>query len=244
MAPGQVADVAVLKNTAYVMSSSEPFDAAAGRCFRGGFWTVDITDPANPVQLTFNKALDKNYHGEGAHAITFPDGRDVLAVNNETCTSPTTPLPDEGGGFDLWDVSDPSDPQPLVRAAGDYGGLRQLVCCSAAAPGATSPIAHRYHSVFMWRDGAKVYLVGVDNDEQARTDTDIFDITDPTAPVAVAEFDLDDKFDIVDTGGFGNALSADGNPLDTNLSDMVVKEVNGAPTMLASYRDGGPCCST
>ncbi len=47
----------------------------------------------------------------------------------------TTPLPDEGGGFDLWDVSDPSDPQPLVRAAGDYGGLGKIVCCSADATG-------------------------------------------------------------------------------------------------------------
>ena len=43
----------------------------------------------------------------------------------------------------------------------------------------------------MWRDGAKVYLIGVDNNEQALTDVDIFDITDPDAtPVAVARVRL------------------------------------------------------
>ena len=213
VAPGQVADVAVHKDTAYVISWSQPFDFVANRCFRGGFWSVDISDPANPEQLTFIKALDKNYHGEGAHVITFPDGRDVLAVNNEICISGTTTPPDVGGGFDLFDVSDPSNPQPLVRAAGDYGDVGNLVCCTKDAPGAEFDLSSTYHSVFMWRDGAKVYLVGVDNDESTRTDTDIFDITDPQNPIAVAEFDLDDEFGFK-TGGYGNVLAQDGNPLD------------------------------
>ena len=242
VAPGQVADVAVHKNTAYVMSWTQPFDFTANRCFRGGFWTVDISNPEAPRQLSFNKALDKNYHGEGAHAITFPDGRDVLAVNNETCFSAPTPAPAQGGGFDLWDVSNPANPQPLVRAAGDYGPIGNLVCCTRNAPGANAAIAHSYHSVFMWRDGAKVYLVGVDNAEQTRTDVDIFDITDPTAPVAVGEFDLDDEFDLFEPGEatFQNVPDPNtGNPLDTNLHDMVVKDIDGVQTMLASYWDGG-----
>jgi hypothetical protein len=240
VAPEQVADVAVHKDVAYVMSWARPFDFVEGRCFRGGFWSVDISDPANPVQLNFEKSLDKNYHGEGAHVIEFPDGRDVLAVNNETCvTAPATP-PDVGGGFDLWDVSDPADPQPLVRAAGDYAGIGTIVCCTEDAPGATEPIAHQYHSVFMWRDGDSVYLVGVDNNEITRTDVDIFDITDPTAPVAIAEYDLDQEFGLFEAGEdvFGNVF-LNGNPVDTNLHDMVVKEIDGVPTMLASYWDGG-----
>jgi hypothetical protein len=242
VAPGQVADVAVHKNTAYVMSWSQPFDFTENRCFRGGFWTVDISVPEKPRQLSFTKALDKNYHGEGAHAITFPDGRDVLAVNNETCVSTPTPDPDEGGGFDLWDVSDPANPKSLVRAAGDYSSdWGTLVCCDQASPGADEDLAHEYHSVFMWRDDGKVYLVGVDNNEVTRTDVDIFDITDPTAPKAVGEFDLDDEFDLFEPGEdvFGNVPAQDGNPLDTNFHDMVVKEVNGVQTMIASYWDGG-----
>ncbi len=51
-------------------------------------------------------------------------------------------------------------------------------------------MAHEYHSVFMWQDDGKVYLIGVDNWEQALTDVDIFDITNPSAPVAVARVRL------------------------------------------------------
>ncbi len=239
VAPEQVADVVVHKNMAYLTSWAQPFDQAAETCFRGGFWTVDISNPAAPVQLNFNRALEDNYHGEGAHAITLPDGRDILAMNNETCSLET---PSRGGGFDLWDVTNPRDPRPLVFAAGDYSReFGTLVCCSRTAPGADERIAHEYHSVWMWRDGAKVYLVGVDNDEQTRTDLDIFDITNPSTPKAVAEYDLDAEFDLFENGEevLDNDRDVDGNPLNTLLHDMVVKEIDGVPTMLASYWDGG-----
>ena len=237
VAPEQVADVVVHKTTAYVMSWATPVEGT--RCRRGGFWSVDISKPAAPVQLNFIRALDRNYHGEGAHVITFPDGRDILAVNNETCSAST---PQRGGGFDLYDVTDPGDPVALVQAAGDYSDvLGTLVCCTRTAAGANEPISHEYHSVWMWRAGAKVYLVGVDNDEQTRTDLDIFDITDPTAPKAVAEYDLDQEFGLFEPGEevLDNDRDVDGNYLNTLLHDMVVKEINGVPTMLASYWDGG-----
>lgn len=243
--PEQVADVAVYKNTAYLMSWARPVNQTTGICERGGFWAVDISDPSKPKQRAFRRALERNYHGEGAHVITFPDGRDVLAVNNETCVQAPATEPSVGGGFDLWDVSNPDNPQPLVRAAGDYrnlepDGTSTLVCCSATAPNANAAIAHEYHSVFMWRDGNKVYLVAVDNNEATRTDVDIFDITNPSSPVAVDEFDLDKEFGLFEPGEsvFGNAI-VNGNPIDTNLHDMVVKTIDGAPTMLASYWDGG-----
>jgi len=190
VAPGQIADVAVYKDTAYLNSWSLPYAPEYGTCLRGGFFTVDISNPARPQQLGFVPASLGTYHGEGAHVITFPDGRDVLAVNNERCDDPEAELPMEiAGGFDLYDVSDPANPEALVLSAGDYGPVGELVCCGPEAQGANSQFAHDYHSVFMWRDGAKVYLIGVDNAEQARTDVDIFDITDPTNPVAVEEFD-------------------------------------------------------
>ena len=59
--PGQIADVAVYKNTAYLNSWAE------STCKRGGFFSVDISDPANPKQLAFVPALPGTYHGEGAH---------------------------------------------------------------------------------------------------------------------------------------------------------------------------------
>jgi hypothetical protein len=228
VAPSQVADVSVHKNTAYLTSWSQPFNPQTGTCERGGVFSVDISNPAAPKQLAFRPALPGNYHGEGAHTITFPDGRDILAVNNEYCTD----APESGGGFALYDVSNPADPVKLVDAAGDYGKVGDLVCCSKDAPGANSPIGHDYHSVFMWVDDGRVYLIGVDNAEQAQTDVDIFDITDPSAPVAVREYDLDDEFPIVD--GEENGLGD-----NVLFHDMVVKEIDGIQTLLASYWDGG-----
>ncbi len=69
--PGQIADVAVHKDSAYLMSWSpwdNPGDAA---CRRGGFFSVDIRNPAAPVQMAFVPALPETYHGEGAHAISL-----------------------------------------------------------------------------------------------------------------------------------------------------------------------------
>ena len=62
---GQIADVAMFKGYAYLASWSEP------SCKRGGFFVVDIRNPANPVQTGFVPALAANYHGEGTHAITI-----------------------------------------------------------------------------------------------------------------------------------------------------------------------------
>jgi hypothetical protein len=231
-APEQIADVAVHKNAAYLNSWSQPVNPATQTCERGGVFSVDISDPAQPKQLAFRPALPGNYHGEGAHVITFPDGRDILAVNNELCT-PSDEPPPAGGGFALYDVSTPANPVKLVDAAGDYGPVGKLVCCGPNAEGAEDDLAHDYHSVFMWQDDGRVYLIGVDNVEQAQTDVDIFDITNPSAPVAVREYDFDEEFPSILDGapeGLG------GNVL---LHDMVVKEINGIQTLLASYWDGG-----
>lgn len=114
MVAGQIADLSIYKHTAYLNSWSE------SSCTRGGVYTVDISDPTAPTQTGFIPALPGNYHGEGAHVISV-DTRaftsDLLAVNNEFCTdSPTV-----GGGFDLYDVTDPENPQILVQGFGDHG---------------------------------------------------------------------------------------------------------------------------
>ena len=84
--PGQIADVSIYKNAAYLASWAEP------SCKRGGFFSVDISDPENPKQLAFVPALPGTYHGEGTHTITLntPSFQgDVLAVNNEPCGART-----------------------------------------------------------------------------------------------------------------------------------------------------------
>lgn len=220
--PGQIADVTVHKNTAYVNSWSE------STCRRGGFWSVDISDPANPKQLAFVPARSGQYHGEGAHAVTLniPGGfqGDLLAVNNEPCSGTR-------GGFDLYDVTNPASPVTLVQSFGDRSPDHAPNEAFAPLGGTQTPNAA--HSIFVWQDGDRAYAVTTDNTELA--DVDIFDITEPTAPEHIADVDLvelgiDQGIDVV--GNSGNAEWIYNH-------DMVVKRINGVQTMLVSYWDAG-----
>jgi hypothetical protein len=105
--PGQIADVSVHKDSAYLMSWSSLENPGDAACRRGGFFSVDISNPAAPVQKAFVPALPETYHGEGAHAVALSTpafSGDLLAVNNEPCGENGV------GGFDLYDVSDPPSP--------------------------------------------------------------------------------------------------------------------------------------
>jgi hypothetical protein len=231
--PGQIADVAVYKNFAYLNSWNEP------SCRRGGTFIADISNPANPQQVGFLPALPGRYHGEGAHVVTLdtPAFRgDLLAVNNEPYSG-TDPATGEActddslgnGGFDLYDVTNPRQPVTKVRGAGDTGEDGLV---------GEFPTANSSHSTFVWQGrDRRAYLVAVDNVEL--TDVDIFEITDPSNPRPVGEFDFAERFadaaggqGIVDEGGLGGAA-------DIFLHDMVVKEIDGRFIMLADYWDAG-----
>ncbi|MCA1677696.1 MAG: hypothetical protein LC777_01485, partial [Actinobacteria bacterium] len=87
---GQIADVGVFKDFAYLNSWDEP------TCSMGGVYIADIGNPKKPAQVGFIPALPKNYHGEGAQGISMSTrdfSGDVIAVNNETCADT-----DRGGG--------------------------------------------------------------------------------------------------------------------------------------------------
>jgi hypothetical protein len=228
--PGQIADVAVFKNAAYLQSWDEP------SCKRGGFFSVDISDPSNPEQLAFMPALPNTYHGEGAHARTIDTAAftgDILAVNNE----PNSACEGGVGGFDLYDVSDPANPQILVQGVGDQSpdepppgedevGFADLTQDPNEVPNSA-------HSIFIWQDGPNAYAVIVDNTELH--DVDIFDITNPRAPVFIADIDLIALADAQGLDVIGN--SANGDLILHH--DMVVKEIGGVQTMLVSYWDAG-----
>jgi hypothetical protein len=222
--PGQIADLAVYKNFAYLNSWAEE------TCERGGTFIVDITDPANPQQTGFLPALEDRYHGEGAHVVTLNTPAfqgDVLAVNNESCNPPEDD-PSGLGGFDLYDVTDPRNPQVLVQGMGDTGPEGELE--------GDFPTANSSHSTFVWQgNDRRAYVVFVDNIELH--DVDIFEITDPSNPQPVGEFDFVDVaaaqgVDIVDEGGLGGAG-------DIFLHDMVVKNIGGRFVMKADYWDAG-----
>jgi hypothetical protein len=221
---GQIADVGVFKNAAYLQSWAE------STCKRGGFFSVDITNPASPQQLAFVPALPGTYHGEGAQArtinTTFFNG-DMLAVNNEPCD--TTGV----GGFDLYDVSNPANPQILVQGAGDQSPDHEEGEAFADTTQDPAEVPNSAHSIFIWQDGPKAFAVIVDNTELS--DIDIFDITNPSSPQFIADIDLVEL-------GFAQGLDIIGNSANGDnifLHDMVVKDIGGVQTMLVSYWDSG-----
>jgi hypothetical protein len=211
---GQIADVGVFKDFAYLNSWNEP------TCSKGGAYVADISNPTKPSQVGFIPALPSNYHGEGAQGISMSTRAftgDVIAVNNETCADT-----DRGGGFDLYDVTDPRNAKVLVQGAGDFGGEGKM-----NGPGAK---AKEYHSVFMWTDDGNVYLVASDDEELH--DVDIFDISDPRKPKPVAEYDMAELFPQI-----AESPTPHGNEVFNH--DMVVKEIDGRDVLLDSYWDAG-----
>ena len=223
---GQIADLAVYEGFAYLMSWDEP------SCTKGGTYIADIRDPANPQEIGFLPAADGYYHGEGAHVVSLNTPAftgDLLAVNDEACSNDATrpaDVPNTAGGFDLYDVTDPTNPVTLGQNFGDK-----------TPDGSLDPdpdparLANSYHSVFVWQDGPRAYLVGVDNTEFA--DVDIYDITDPSNPEFINDLDLftlPEYDQIVSEGALGENVFN---------HDMVVKRIDGRMVMMVSYWDGG-----
>ena len=214
IAEGQIADLAVFKNFAYLNSWNEP------TCTKGGVYVVDIRNPRAPVEVDFIPAVPGNFHGEGADVIsanTKSFTGDILAVNNEKCSD--TPA---GGGFDLYDVTNPNNPRTLIQGAGDRGGEGRMN---------GTQIPNTYHSVFMWKDDGKVYLVATDNEEFH--DVDIYDISNPRAPKPVAEYDLLESFPQIGQTAEQPRLA------EIFQHDMVTKVIDGRDVLINSYWDAG-----
>jgi hypothetical protein len=211
--PEQIADLTVHEGFAYLNSWADP------TCTKGGVYVVDIRNPSDPREVGFIPALPGAFHGEGSQVLSIDTPSfqgDVLAVNNEGCTD------DDPGGFDLYDVSDPRNPQILIQGFGDGEIVEGTLTGSTAT-------ANHYHNIRMWAHGGRVFIVGVDNFEFH--DVDIFDITNPRSPQVVAEFDLLEEFpQIADNLANGNLVLN---------HDDVIKTIGGRPMMLLSYWDAG-----
>ena len=209
--PEKIADVGVFKGYAYL--------AAWGvvTCKYNGIHVVDVNTPSSPKEVAFIGSKEGSYPGEGVQALHIDtpayDG-DILVTNNEKCKEPAG-----FGGLNIYDISKPTSPTPLVEGLGD-----------SAVPGAGKKDAHEIHSVFAWDAGDKAYAVIVDNEEG--TDVDIVDITDPKKASLIAEYDLDQKFPQI-------LQAAPANLVEVFLHDMVVKQIGGRQVMLLSYWDAG-----
>jgi hypothetical protein len=209
--PEKIADVGVFKGYAYL--------AAWGvvTCKYNGVHVVDVRDPANPKEAAFIASKEGSYPGEGIQALhieTSAYNGDILVSNNEKCKDAAG-----FGGMNIYDVSKPSSPTPLVEGIGD-----------STVTGQGKKDAHEIHSVFAWDAGSKAYAVIVDNEED--TDVDIIDITDPKKAALIAEYDLDQRFPQI-------LQASPVNLTEVFFHDVVVKEIGGRQVMLLSYWDAG-----
>ena len=218
--PEWVTDVATYRDTAYLGAWNIQCQGAGNPNIPGGFWSVDISDPANPRELTFVSSPPGSYLTEGVHAfrMTTPSFTgDVLLVSQEICLGSTVGV----GGFSLYDVSNPAAPQPLAMSVGDQDPVPTY---------GTRP--HPAHTAFGWDTGDKAYVAVMDNAEQL--DIDIFDITNPRAPVMIRETGITDV-----AAGWGRLSPQRTFGNNPGLHDLIVRRVEGHWLMLASYWDAG-----
>jgi hypothetical protein len=216
-----IADVGYFKGFAY-LNAWGPNCASAGGT-GAGVHVVDVRNPAQPRKVGFLPAEPNGFPGEGVHVMSvntpFFQG-DLLLHNNETCNSTQPSVL----GFSMWDVTNPLAPRKL----GQFGDT--IPPPSLFSRGTY----HSNHSVqgFTLPDG-RAFAVSVDNEEAFGApfkDVDIFDITNPAAPVLASERGLEDW-----PGAQGSYANGDA----VNNHDIQFKLIGGRPTLVVSYWDAG-----
>lgn len=218
--PGGISDVHYFKGHAYLggWAPQCTFTTTGTPINGGGTYVVNVRNPHRPRRVAFIDAGPNNYVTEGVHAIhmntRFFTG-DVLVISNEACDS-TQP---HRGGFDLYDITNPRNPVPLVLGFGDTDFQNP----------ALGPEPNLYHSAMGWfvKAEGSAYVVGNDNEET--TDVDIFDITNPRRPGMISETGLADWPD-AEVNAFGDAAFH---------HDMWVQKNHGRWEMMVSYWDAG-----
>jgi hypothetical protein len=218
---GGIADVAAFRNYAYLNKFSPECVSNGGS--GTGVEIVDISKPKNPVDLPGRIASHPNsFVGEGIHIVhadTTHFTGDLLIHNNETCNATQfTP-----SGASLWDVTDPTDPKPLTLNFGD------------PTPAMPNQTYHTTHSAQLFVQhgagaGGKDRVIATLQDNQDLKDVDIFDVSNPKAPVMLSEQGLEDW-----PGAQGSYANGD----TVFHHDMQHKRIGGQDFLLVSYWDAG-----
>ena len=211
--PGRIGDVSAKGNYAYLTLYYEP------ACDRGGIQVVDISDPTNPKAAGLIPSHVGTFSGEGSQVVTLntPSFKgDVLIYQNEICPG----YDNIGiGGVTLVDVTNPLKPKKLVEGYGDFTNN-----------GRSQTHSNQVHSAFGWTntETGRTYVIMTDDEEL--TDTDIIDITNPSKPTWVAEYDFRPQSSQPLGAVHGDAVF---------IHDEVVKKIDGRYIGLLSYWDGG-----
>ena len=129
---------------------------------------LDITDPAAPKVLSqFEKVGEANHRG--AVVIAYPNGTLVTAIST-------------GAGFEVFDITDPTKPTPISQVEAPRGGHKIGV-----VPG--TPIIYNANSQGGTDPGSPLPLVDPGAlVGQGKGQTEIYDLTNPWAPVLAQEF--------------------------------------------------------
>jgi hypothetical protein len=211
---GRIGDVSAKGNFVFLTNYREP------TCDRGGVQVVDISDPANPKRGPYIPSHYGTYAGEGSQVISINNKSfkgDVLIYQNEICAGrEQTGI----GGVSLIDVTNPMKPKKLVEGFGDFTNTK----------GQSQTHANQVHSAFGWtnEETNRSYVIMTDNEEF--TDTDIIEITNPSRPKWVADYDLTDESKQPLGAVHGDAVF---------IHDEIVKKIDGRYVALLSYWDGG-----
>ncbi|SEH04093.1 hypothetical protein SAMN05444920_1585 [Nonomuraea solani] len=209
--PGHIADVAVFGNHAYLAARRLNTDP----CGTGGFYTVDVSKPNTPKEVSFTAFPAGSFPGEGMQVIKVKTAAfkgDILVTNNEICSA----APEAVGGMSIYDVTDPKNIVPLAIGKGDFND-------------GTQTVANDEHSVFAWQAGSRVFAMMSDDLEQSVGDVDIMEITDPRNPVLIAETSIADWPN--------SEVGANGQTVFNH--DFQIKKIRGHWLGLISYWDAG-----
>ena len=183
-------DVWALGRYAYIGTFNEP--CGTGENYVEGVGEVDLVDGVEEPGIVIFDIRNKNeprYVGnlpsvEGSRTndvkvYTASDGTDVLVHSNEACAGGK-------GGFEIYDVSDPSSPVHLASVQID-----ELNPLTDELFGGVTDVG--VHNLFLFTQGDRDYVAAVA--ETVFDNFQIYDITDPTSPELVASWGAEEIFD-------------------------------------------------
>lgn len=194
-----------------------------------GVWVWDVENKNKPNFVT----VIESEPGDRTNDVKVDamNSGDVLVMSNESCGG-------GDGGFELYDVDDPSSPVKLASVTID-----ELNPISDALFGGLSDVG--VHNLWLFTQGERDYVAAV-----AETGFDnfmIFDITDPTNPTLVAAWGAEEIFDpgvgdeTVDVGRVLDAAiwlsTGFGNSANRFLHDITIS-ADGTEAYLSNWDAG------
>ncbi len=224
--PDATTDVWVLGKFAYTGT----FNSPCGGEPDAGIWIWDVH---NHNKIPERVGFIPSPAGSRANDVKVAqmNSGNILVHTNESCAGGP-------GGFEIWEVSDPTTPMHLASVQVD-----ELNPISDALFGGLSDVG--VHNVFLFTQGEQDLVAAVS--EGAFDNFQVFDITDPTNPALAGAWGAEEIFDpgvgdeTTDVGRVLNAalwlLDGFGSSANRFLHDITISE-DGARAYLSNWDAG------